>query len=96
MAGGGNVDAPAAPAPAGEAVETMRIPIPMFSEENFCMYMDEIKVWKEVCGLPKDKQGMVLWIHLPRDKPSDIKESINASVGVIEPKKETGVDKFVA
>ena len=39
---------------------------------------------KEVCGLLKTKQGMVLWLHLPRDLPSNIKESFNASVGITQ------------
>ena len=59
------------------------------------MYMDEIEVWKEVCGLPKTKQRMALWLHLPRDSPSDIKESINANAGVTKLKKETSVNKFI-
>ena len=54
-------------------VGTTRIPIPMFAEENFHMYMDKVDIWKEVCGIAKAKQGMVLWMHLPRETPSDIK-----------------------
>ena len=45
----------------------------MFAEEIFCMYMDKVNVWKEVHGIVKAKQGMVLWMHLPRETPSDIK-----------------------
>ena len=56
--------------------------------------MDKIEMWKEVCCLPKTKLGIVLWLHLPRDSTSDIKESINTCVGVTELKKETGVKKF--
>ena len=62
-----------------KTVGTTRIPIPIFAEESFRMYMDKIDIWKEVCGIVKAKQGMVLWMHLPRETPSDIKESIMAS-----------------
>ena len=91
MAGEEKMEAPAVAASAGAAVGTTRIPNPMFSEENYCRFMGEIKEWKEVCGLPKTKQGVVLWLYLPRDTPSNIKESIKASVCVIKLKKEIGV-----
>ena len=66
-----------------------RIPILIFAKDKFRMYMEENELWKEVCGLPKTKQPMALWLHLPRDLPSDIKESINANAGATELKKET-------
>ena len=49
-----------------------------------------------MCELPKAKQGIVLWLAVPRDTPSDIKESISASVGTDQLKKDTGIDKFIA
>ena len=49
-----------------------------------------------MCELAKAKQGIVLWLALPRDMPSNIKESISASVGMDKLKKETGINKFVA
>ena len=49
-----------------------------------------------MCELAKAKQGIMLWLALPRDTPSDIKESISAIVGIDELKKETGMYKFAA
>ena len=71
---GENKEELAIPVPVGANVGMTRIPIPTFFEDKFCMYMDEIEMWKEVCGLPKTKQGMVLLLDLHRDSPSNIKE----------------------
>ena len=57
--------------------------------------MGNIKEWKEVCGLPKTKQGMVLWLHLLRDTPSNIKDLTKSSVGVNKLKKEMVVNKII-
>ena len=37
----------------------------------------------------------MLWLALPRDTPSYIKESIEAKVGKDKLKKDTGIDKFI-
>ena len=52
-------------------------------------------MWREVCNILKAKQGIMLWLALPRGNPSDIKELIMSKVGKEELKKETGVDRFV-
>ena len=85
----------AAAAPIQQRAMTMRIPTPLFSAENFRTYMEEVSLWKEVCELPEEKQGIVLWLALPRDHPSDIKELILAKIGDEELKKKTGVKKFI-
>ena len=74
--------AAAVPIQAGTTMGTTRILTSVFSEDNFRMYMEEIEVWGEVCGMPKRQQGMFLWMNLPRDTPSDIKESISTSLGL--------------
>ena len=84
-----------AAAPIQQRAMTMRIPTPLFSAENFRTYMEEVSLWKEVCELPEEKQGIVLWLALPRDHPSDIKELILAKIGDEELKKKTGVKKFI-
>ena len=84
-----------APAPVQQKAMMMRIPTPQFSAENFRTYMEEVSLWKEVCELPEEKQGIVLWLALPRDHPSDIKELILAKIGDEELKKKTCVEKFI-
>ena len=37
----------------------------------------------------------MLWLALPRDTPSYIKESIEAKVGKDKLKKDTGINKFI-
>ena len=76
-------------APIQQKAMMMRIPTPLFSAENFRTYMEEVSLWKEVCELPEEKQGIVLWLALPRDHPSDIKELILAKIGDEELKKKT-------
>ena len=49
-----------------------------------------------MCELAKAKQGIMLRLALPRETPSNIKESISAIVGIDELKKETGMYKFAA
>ena len=48
-----------------------------------------------MCGLPKPDQGVMLWLQLPRDHPSDIKANIEAEIGFDNLKKEDRADKFV-
>ena len=54
-------------------VKSTRVAVPEFSEEQFKTYM-EVMLWREVCDVPKAKLGIMLWLNLPRDHSSDIKE----------------------
>ena len=72
-----------------------RVPTPQFSAENFRTYMEEVALWRALGEVAVEKQGIMLWLALPRDHPSDIKELILAKVGSEELKEKTGVDKFV-
>ena len=47
-----------------------------------------------MCELAKAKQGIMLRLALPRDTPSDIKESISASLGMDKLKKDTDIDNL--
>ena len=72
-------------------VKSTRVAVPEFSEEQFKTYMEEVMLWREVCDVPKAKQGIVLWLNLPRDHSSDIKELIMAEIGIDELKTENGI-----
>ena len=39
-----------------------RVPTPNFSAQNFKTYMEEVELWREVCDVPKAKQGIMLWL----------------------------------
>ena len=73
-----------------------RVEVPQFSDEDFRTYIDEVEMWREVAEVPKEKQGMLLWLKLPRNHPSDIKELIMTKIGKEDLKEETGADEFVA
>ena len=76
-------------------VKSTRIAVPQFSSEQFKVYMEEVELWREVCDVPKVKQGIMLWLQLPRDHPSDIKELIMAQIGMDTLKSEDGIDRFM-
>ena len=80
---------------AASDMENTKVKPPQFSDEDFEGYMDEVEVWREVAGVPKAKQGLVLWYALPSEHSSNIKKMIKNQVGIDELKKETGADKFV-
>ena len=62
-------------------VEGFKIKTPKFASE-FCIYTEEVNMWNRVCGLlKKEEQGIVLWLELPRDDPSNIKELIMEEIG---------------
>ena len=77
-------------------MKSTRVAVPEFSEEQFKTYMEEVMLWREVCDVPKAKQGIVLWLNLPRDHSSDIKELIMAEIGIDELKTENGIERFIA
>ena len=55
---------------------------PVFSSSAFESYREEVTIWRELCGLPNNKQAIFLWYQLPRDDPSDIKAKIMNEVGL--------------
>ena len=71
--------------------------IPKFnsSENWYRIYREESTLWATVCGLEKNKLGAILWLKLPRDDPSDIKELIIAKVPADKLNSDTGLAKFL-
>ena len=74
-----------------------RITIPKFdsSGNDYRIYRQEVTLWAAVCGFEKNKLGSVLWLELPRDDPSDIKELIIAKVPADKLNSDTGLAKFL-
>ena len=81
--------------PSEAAMEFTRVRVPQFSSSDFTTYKDEVEIWSEVCNVSKAKQGMLLWLELPRNDPSNIKELIMNKVGKDVLKTEDGVNKFL-
>ena len=74
--------------------EEIKIKTLMFASDSagFRIYTEEVNMWKEVCVLKNEEQGIVLWLALPRNDPNDI---IINKIGAEKLKKETGLRKFI-
>ena len=70
--------------------------IPRFDRENIHIYMNELRMWQFVTGVEKKKQGPLVWMSLPIDDPSNIKQAINEIIGMEDLSKDDGIDKVVA
>ena len=76
-------------------MEFTKLKVPQFSAKDFRTYKDEVDIWTEVCNVPATKQGLLLWLELPRNDPSNIKELIMNKVGKENLKATNGVQKFM-
>ena len=74
-----------------------RITVPKFDSRGngFRIYREEVNMWAAVCRMEKSKLGIVLWLELPRDDPSDMEELILAKVGADDLKTDKGLTKFL-
>ena len=75
--------------------ERIKVPIPVFAADHtgFDAYMKEVRAWRRLCGLPKEDQGVMLWMQLPREHASDIKAKIEAEIGFNDLEKEDRAKK---
>ena len=69
--------------------------VPEFDRENIQMYIDELTMWALVTEVDKKKQGPLVWMSLPKNDPSNIKQFINDSIGVADLNKDDGIDKLI-
>ena len=69
--------------------------VPEFDRENIQMYLDELTMWAMVTEVEKKKQGPLVWMSLPKNDPSNIKQFINDSIGVTDLSKDDGIDKLI-
>lgn len=71
------------------------VKVPEFDRENIQMYIDELLMWQFVTDVDKKKQGPLVWMSLPKDEPSNIKQFINDSIGIDNLSKDDGMDKLI-
>ena len=71
------------------------VKVPEFDRENIQMYLDELAMWTIVTEVEKKKQGPLVWMSLPKNEPSNIKQFINDSIGVADLNKDDGIDKLI-
>ena len=63
------------------------VEMPKFNKEDVSIYINELKMWQFVTGVEKKKQGHLVWLSLPSNDSSNIKEAIsNLS-------KDDGIDR---
>ena len=59
-------------------------------------YKLELKAWKEVTDIAKEKQGIVVALSLPQDEnESGIREKVFDEIELSELKKENGLDTLI-
>merc|ERR1712059_185899 len=73
----------------------MSVKIPEFNRENIHIYMNELKMWQFVTEVEKKKQGPLVWMSLPINDPSNIKQAINDIIGMDDLGIEDGMDKVI-
>ena len=73
----------------------IKISPPVFSSSDFEAYMEEVSIWRELCGLPLIKQAIFLWYQLPRDDQSDIKAKIMNEVGLDTLQTDGGITQLI-
>ena len=71
------------------------VEIPKFNRDNIHIYMNELKMWQFVTRVEKKKQGPLVWMSLPINDPSNIKQAINDIIGMDDLIKEDGMDKII-
>ena len=59
--------------------QSQTIEVPQFTGD-FKTYMEGVNVWR-TSGVEKGRQGLLLWLVLPRNHPSYIKELIMSKMG---------------
>jgi hypothetical protein len=64
-----------------------RVPVPVFRPEDYDSYLADVEVWRQLCGLPKEDQALMLWYSLPNDHTSDIQKKIYNEVGLNDLKR---------
>ena len=69
--------------------------VPEFNRENIKLYIDELTSWAIVTDLEKKKQGLLVWMSLPKEDSSNIKQAINDSIGIEGLNKDDGIDRLI-
>ena len=83
------------PGTGGKRGTRTKVQVPKLDPDEFEIYLADINVWKKLCGLPKNEQGMMLWYNLPSKHPSDIKAKMFNKICVEELEKEDRAKTFV-
>ena len=69
--------------------------MPKFNKDNIQLYVNELEMWQLLTELEKKKHILTVWISLPNDDPSNIKQSISNSIRIENLSQEDGMDKLI-
>ena len=73
-----------------------RLPTPCFGKgKSYDVYKSQILLWKECTDVPAEKQGIFIYLSLPDDDESRIKEKILDELTTEELKSKDGLDKLL-
>ena len=66
-----------------------RLQTPVFKKDkNYEVYSSQLQLWRECTDLAKEKQGIFIYLSLPDDDETKIKESALDELSASELKKE--------
>ena len=73
-----------------------RLQTPVFKKDkNYEVYRSQLQLWRECTDLAKEKQGIFVYLSLPDDDETKIKERALDELSASELKKENGLDKLI-
>ena len=68
--------------------------VPQFNTYDFKTYREEVDVWRKESRVAKVRPGLLLWLELPHNHPSWVKELIMTTVRK-DDLMEDGAEKFI-
>ena len=73
-----------------------RLQTPVFKKDkNYEVYRSQLQLWWECTDLAKEKQCIFIYLSLPDDDETKIKERALDELSASELKKENGLDKLI-
>ena len=71
---------------------SFRLQTPSFKDKSYETFKAQLLLWKECTDVPPEKQGIFIYLSLPDDDESKIKEKVLDEVTTEELKSKTGLD----
>ena len=73
-----------------------RLQTPVYKKgKSYEVYRNQVLLWREVTEVDKEKQGIFIYLSLPDDAESKIKERVLDELTIEDLKKSDGLDKLI-
>ena len=69
--------------------------MPVFDREHIQVYIDGLLEWQLGTEVPKQQQGLLVWISIPKDVRSTIKQKVSDCIGMEGLKKQDGLARLI-